>query len=391
MTPVSLRRAIASALLLLGTAAFAAPPSPPTPPTPPAELAAKRAELDRLQGEVNALARRMAELSREIGGPAPRVVMHRAGPPRIGLGVVLGEAADGGARIAAVTPGGPAAKAGLKAGDIVRSVHGRNVASPDDLVAALRGIQKGQAVNVGYLRDGRSAAAAVVADELTRREVFEFDSRTMQPGSTLTADAFVGSLDGEVMAINRHTDDRGKSVERITRIERETGPDRRNGRNGSDGEAFFVPECMGDPLSCSRELMRRSFRFSGLSLSTLDADLGRYFGTTQGVLVMRSINALPGLRSGDVIQAVDGKTINTPRDVMKTLYQSTTGDKVTLRVLRNRASQDIEITVPEGRPLDFLPPPRPAPPAPPAPPAGAAPPAPPAPPTPPAGSAAVAI
>ncbi|MFN9965515.1 MAG: hypothetical protein ACK52N_01485, partial [Lysobacteraceae bacterium] len=55
-------------------------------------------------------------------------------------------------------------------------------------------------------------------------------------------------------------------------------------------------------------------------------------------------------------------------------------DKVTLRVLRNRAAQDIVITVPEGRPLDFLPHP---PPAPPAPPAGAAPPAPPAPPTPP--------
>ncbi|MFN7213179.1 MAG: PDZ domain-containing protein [Lysobacteraceae bacterium] len=377
MNTAPLRHAIASALLLLGTAALAAPPAPPAPP---AELAAKRAELDRLQGEMAALARRMADLSREVGGPAPRMVMHRMGEPRIGLGVVLGEAADGGARIAAVTPGGPAAKAGLKAGDIVRSVHGRNVASPDDLVAALRGIQKGQAVNVGYLRDGRSAAAAVVADELTRREVFEFDSRTMQPGSTLTADAFVGSLDDEVMAINRHTDDRGTSVERVTGIERETGRDRRNGRNGSDGEAFFVPECKGDPLGCSRELMRRSFRFSGLSLSNLDADLGRYFGTTQGVLVMRSINALPNLRSGDVIQAVEGKAVNTPRDVMKTLYQSPTGDKVTLRVLRNRAAQDIVITVPEGRPLDFLPHP---PPAPPAPPAGAAPPAPPAPPTPP--------
>ncbi len=358
MNTAPLRHAIASALLLLGTAALAAPPSPPAPPAPPAELAAKRAELDRLQGEMAALARRMADLSREVGGPAPRMVMHRAVPPRIGLGVVLGEAADGGARIAAVTPGGPAAKAGLKAGDIVRSVHGRNVASPEDLVAALRGIQKGQAVNVGYLRNGRSAAAAVVADELAGRNALEWSEGGMRRDIRIERRGHGG---GPEVGIDRR-------VEVIT------------GLDGRGTGAVRVMTCINGEGDCDDRDLRRAFRFRGLNLAGIDADLGRYFGAERGALLIARSDALPGLRSGDVITAIDGEAVTSPRDVMRALGDADTGDKVTLRVLRNRASQDIEITVPEGRPLDFLPPP---PPAPPAPPAGAASPAPPAPPTPP--------
>jgi S1-C subfamily serine protease len=358
-----LAAALAFAVAGLCTAQTAAPAAPPA--APPANIEAKRAELDRLQREMAQLGRRMADLSREVGGPSPRAVMHRRGEPRIGLGVVLGETTDGGARIAAVTPGGPADKAGLKAGDILRSAHGKAVEDPEALVAALRGIQKGQAVNVGYLRDGRSASAAVIADELPGRAAFDWT--------------------GESGIRAPHPHDVRKRVEIITEDVSENGVRvvTRSPR------AMQVFTCVNGEGDCDARVIRQAFRFRGLNLSSLDADLGRYFGTEQGALLVGASEALPGLKSGDVITTVDGRAVTSPRDVMRALNGKETGETLKLRVLRNRAAQEISVTVPEGRPLDFLPPPPPAPPtppAPPAPPAGAAPP-PPTPPAPPADGA----
>lgn len=283
-----------------GTAPAAAPPAAASPiaataPVAPTDRDAKRAEMARLEQEMAQLARRMGELGRELGEGHRKIVLRSDGAPRIGLGVVLGEAADGGTRIAAVTPGGPAAKAGLKSGDVIRSVHGRDVGRPADVLAALRGIQKGQSVNVGYLRDGRPLATAVTADELAGRQAIDL------------------------------------------------------------------------PAGSVREI-RRAFRFRGMNLSSIDADLGRYFGTESGALLIASSDALPGLKSGDVITAIEGEAVESPREVMRALAARNAGETLTLRILRHRVAQDVELTLPEGRPIDFLPPPPPAPPAPPTPP-----------------------
>ncbi|MCZ8165986.1 PDZ domain-containing protein [Silanimonas sp.] len=369
MNTTKLKHALAAALALaLAGASAAQSGAPPAP----ADLAAKRAEMARLQDEMSELGKRMAELARDVGGPTPRIVMHRVGQPRIGLGVVLGEAVDGGTRIAAVTPGGPADKAGLKAGDVIRSAHGKTVTGPDDLLAALRGIQKGQAVNVGYLREGRSAAAAVVADELPGRGTVQWNEAPMERLVELRGlGAGRGGQDREVHIVRERMD----------------GDGGRHGRH--DGPAGIrVLTCVNGEGDCDREAMSRAFRFRGLNLSSIDADLGRYFGADKGALLISASAALPGLKSGDVITAVEGRAVESPRDVMRALGAKESGEKLKLRILRNRAAQDVEITVPEGRPIDFLPPPPPAPPAPPSPPAppNGAPPPPPAPPAPPAGA-----
>lgn len=366
MNTLKLKHALAAALALALADASAAQSSAPPAPT---DLAAKRAEMARLQDEMSELGNRMAELARDVGGPTPRIVMHRVGQPRIGLGVVLGEAVDGGTRIAAVTPGGPADKAGLKAGDIIRSAHGKTVAEPDELLAALRGIQKGQAVNVGYLREGRSAAAAVVADELPGRGTVQWNE-----GQTQRLIELRSMADGEI------------DGQREVRIVRERiGGD--GGRHDGPGE-IRVLTCFNGEGDCDREAISRAFRFRGLNLSSIDADLGRYFGADTGALLISASTALPGLKSGDVITAVEGRRVESPRDVMRALGDKDAGEKLKVHILRNRAAQEVEITVPEGRPLDFLPPPPPALPAPPAPPApgNGAPPPPPAPPASPAGA-----
>ena len=59
-----------------------------------------------------------------------------------------------GAEIAEVVDGSPAAKAGLRSGDIVTAVEGREVSSTSQLVGLVRAQQVGQRVKVAYIRDG---------------------------------------------------------------------------------------------------------------------------------------------------------------------------------------------------------------------------------------------
>jgi putative serine protease PepD len=64
--------------------------------------------------------------------------------------------ASAGAVIAAVTGGGAAAGAGLRAGDQVTAVDGRRITGPDALIAAIRSHAPGQTVHITYSRGGSS-------------------------------------------------------------------------------------------------------------------------------------------------------------------------------------------------------------------------------------------
>jgi putative serine protease PepD len=70
------------------------------------------------------------------------------------LGVSLEDAASGGARIATVTSGSPAAHAGLKAGDVVTALDGHSIANAEELTAAVVSKQPGDTVKITVKRDG---------------------------------------------------------------------------------------------------------------------------------------------------------------------------------------------------------------------------------------------
>jgi putative serine protease PepD len=71
--------------------------------------------------------------------------------PYLGLTTAAGSA---GVEVQAVTPGGPAARAGLRPGDVVLSVDGHAVSEPDDVVDALDGNEPGDSVEVEVERAG---------------------------------------------------------------------------------------------------------------------------------------------------------------------------------------------------------------------------------------------
>jgi putative serine protease PepD len=77
------------------------------------------------------------------------------------LGVALEDTAEGGARIARVTSGTPAANAGLRSGDLITAVSGKQISSDDDLRSAINARTPGDRITIRYTRDGESHTASV--------------------------------------------------------------------------------------------------------------------------------------------------------------------------------------------------------------------------------------
>ncbi|HWC33769.1 MAG TPA: trypsin-like peptidase domain-containing protein [Mycobacteriales bacterium] len=61
-----------------------------------------------------------------------------------------------------VTPGGPAAKAGIKAGDVIVAVNGERITTADELIVAIRRRVPGSTIELTYLRNGQRATVSVV-------------------------------------------------------------------------------------------------------------------------------------------------------------------------------------------------------------------------------------
>jgi serine protease Do len=92
-----------------------------------------------------------------------------------------------GALISGVTPGGPAARAGVRPGDIVLALNGVPVRDDTHLITSLAEFRPGQRVTLTFRRDGRQQEAAVELGEFTRapQQAVAPPERTDQPEQVL--------------------------------------------------------------------------------------------------------------------------------------------------------------------------------------------------------------
>ncbi len=336
---------------------------------------AQRKELDEARAELQRAARRMAELSRADEMAAMRQRIER----RPMLGVLLAPDSETGVRITGVTPDSGAARVGLRSGDQLLKINGKAIAgsTPEQRLEHARGVLSGLKVdvpvNVAFRRDGRQHDVEVMPQAGRPVLVFTDDGSTGERGTRI-----VLSPDGDGFAtvdnFNFGTFDFKPAELAITpEIQRELMRVRE------------LTEC-GEGKDCLMPRLAEAYRWNGLNLSSVDAQLGRYFGTDRGVLVLSTGPELEGLQAGDVIRRVEGKDVDTPRDVMEALRGKPAESNVRVEYLRDRRSATSTLRIPRAVPLRIPVPPVPPapPPPPPSPPAPAAkaPPAPPAPPTP---------
>ena len=368
------------------------------------DTAEARAELAELRTQMQDLSRRMAELSIELGDAGPRAYAFRylGEADRAIVGVVL--APDGkGVRIGAVTPGSPAARAGLRNGDVITAIDGKAVGGPDALERArglLADLKQDQKVAIAYQRGNHRGEAALTAE---RRKAWTWPALMAgADGATLLPEDFDERVQAQVERARREAE---RNVRHDERVQAQVERAQREAERGAHQDERMRAEIerahaaaarvdmeeVREAMEEGRRAMRRAMPWWGLNLAPVNADLGRYFGTAQGALVISADeHSLPGLRAGDVITGIAGETVARPEDALRALRDQPPGKDVPVRVLRERKALTLTLETPEFKSIFTLPPEPPVPPAPPVAPAPAAAPAPapspaavPAPPTPP--------
>ncbi|MEX0692686.1 MAG: PDZ domain-containing protein [Gemmatimonadales bacterium] len=277
--------------------------------------------LQQLQSELRDLERQLGSANRLFVRSADRepFVWRVVTANRARLGVIVNtepaETDAQGARLQAVTPNGPAADAGLRAGDVLTRVNGVSLANArpnpgQRLIEEVDSLDDGDTVRVEYRRGNANDRATILARVM--------DDLTVSPRSPMG----VGGWDSLAATARLRLDSAG----------------------GVLGRALMeVREMPGFRASLFTN------RWSSMELTTLDAGLGSYFGTTEGVLVVRApSDSLLGLRSGDVIQRIGGRVPTSPSHALRILRSYEPGDRVELDVMRERRAQRLNAVVPQN-------------------------------------------
>jgi len=290
-------------------------------PAPDPQQGDVQSRLEDARKRLEAATRDVAELSRQLGRNfVYQVETGIAPPPRALLGVELDGASDSkdGAHVRNVSPGGAAAEAGIKPGDVITSIGGKDLTKEPDpgraLVDMMRQAEPNLKLHVDVLRDGK-------------KQGFDVTPRPA-PANMMGQMQILPGLSGE---------------SGVRQFQLQPGP----GGPGTPGERRIE-------IRTLREGPDDGTRFRGLEFATLSEKLGSYFGVKSGVLVVRAgANAAFKLQDGDVILAIDGREPTSAQHAARILRSYSDGEKFTLRIQRDRKAQNIDVTMPRGGPEDM--------------------------------------
>jgi S1-C subfamily serine protease len=113
-----------------------------------------------------------------------------------------------------------------------------------------------------------------------------------------------------------------------------------------DAELFGAPDA--EPMILRLHEMLGGV--AGMELATLSPKLGQYFGTDKGVLVLRApVGPDWKLEDGDVITSIDGRIPNSGAHATRILSSYQPGEKINLKLLRQRKVLSLEIVTPAPR------------------------------------------
>lgn len=128
--------------------------------------------------------------------------------------------------------------------------------------------------------------------------------------------------------------------------------------NGMEGLGFAIP--INDVYTIANELIANGYvsgkAYLGLTLTTVSASVARYYNMVQGVYVYSvepdSCSQRAGLKTGDIITAIDGQELLEKNDLLSAVKEYRAGDSADLTVYRNQAYTIITVVFDEELPAE---------------------------------------
>ncbi len=220
-------------------------------------------------------------------------------------------AKSGGVEIEEVTPDSPAAKAGLKSGDIVTEYDGERVRSARQFTRLVQETPEGRSIRMAVLRSGQKQTI----DATPEARHFSWSM----------------NIDGD-------------------RILREAERGMREGLHGFRMEppAFDFHYDNGFPGVMVRPRARL-----GVSVEGLSSQLAEYFGAKDGGALVSSVTpdspaAKAGIKAGDVITTVNGSQVRDADDLIRKLSDAKSDD-VSIGLLRDKKETTVKATIEASR------------------------------------------
>jgi serine protease Do len=225
---------------------------------------------------------------------------------RLGVMVQDLDAADksSGVRIDSVDSDSPAAKAGIRAGDVVVEYDGERVRSARQFTRLVQETPDGRQVPLAVMRDGKR--------------------QTLTATPEARAFSWEMNIDGDRIR---------RDVERGVREFRMDMPPMRF-RWDHDFEELLAPS---------------SRRRLGISVDSMSDQLSQYFGASDGGALITSVEpgsaaAKAGLQAGDVITSINGSRVRTAGQVVDAIRETREGD-VTIDYLRDKKTATARATI----------------------------------------------
>lgn len=215
----------------------------------------------------------------------------------LGIGVVddmtderaksLGLKEPQGVEVTSVTEDSPAAKAGIKIGDVILEYNGQHVDGGEQFVRLVRETLAGHKAELLIWRNhSKQSITAMIGSRQERAFAFDMPVPPFPPAPPM------------------------------------------------------IPDTPHDMFSWRSNLL-------GVDTEGLTSQLAEFFGVKEGVLV-RSVNKgaaaeAAGLKAGDVITKIDGQPISSPRNISALLWKS--GKNVTMTVVRNHKEITLNVKI----------------------------------------------
>ncbi len=274
------------------------------PPRPSQRAAA---EVSDALPQLGASARRLGVALRELG---PEVAKERKLPTQAGL------------LIETVDPKGAGEKAGLRPGDVILEINGEQARSIAQVRRLVNETPAGQAARLSVFRAGQTLALSVVPAPASPGLYGLFDPDVQQRLDELRRDLRRG---GRYFFWSDPSPDQGN---------RPQPPDL------TPGPPALQPRWPLFEWSPGADRL-------GVVVQELGPQLAEYFKVKGGVLVASATRESPaqaaGLKAGDVITAVDGKSVNAPSELLRMIRGMPDGMEVSLSIVRSSSPLTIKV------------------------------------------------